>query len=305
MQRGLTMIYETDPKKEGKVLKVLQKKEKALEKHDRKGNVGKYVSTCLDQAQNYFKIYKKEQCIEKLNQAAGYCQAHPNVDLKGDYPFQLIPHSNALGTEIEKLYGFYFTLYNKFEELKNSQRINYWSQCTLVQTQEDAVKKTGTIIPIPFLVKIKKQRQYLGIFSHIGWVFATDNGISFLLTPTVIKLISQGSMSYQQTLKYYCAFPEIVEHNINRSDIVEARIVEHIVPRNKTSRIYSRQGILDIMIYNNSNLNILNLVIRDHKEMGIDNLTFRPDILASTNFSDIKKKLQKEFVDKVQSMKTM
>ena len=175
------MIYETDPKTEGKILKTLQKQDKALEKHDRKGNLGRYVSTCLDQAQNYFKIYKKEQCIEKLNQAAAYCQAHPNVDLKGNYPFELIPHSNALASEIEKLYDFYFGLYNKFEEMKKSKRILYGSQCMLVQTQEDAVKKTGTIIPIPFVAKITKQRQYVGIFSHIGWVFATDDDISSFL----------------------------------------------------------------------------------------------------------------------------
>ena len=295
------MVYETDPKKVGKILKGLEKQDKALEKYDTKGNLANYVSTCLEQAQNYFKIYKKEQCIEKLNQAVAYCHEHPNVDLPGKYPFQLISHSTALCTEIDKLYDFYFGLYNKIEELNNTKKIHYWHHCVFVETKEDVARKSGSIIPIPFIVAIQTTRSYSDVFSHAGWVFITDEGLSFLILPTIIMLTSSGPIVHN--LEFYCSAPHFNEFNLSWSEIANAQLVGHIYMGNTTVRLQTYQTNFDIMIYSFKPFNILNFTIGDHKELGVDNLVFRPSMFPSISMTYSEKGLQKDFHKKVQSMK--
>jgi hypothetical protein len=285
------------------VLKNIERQEKILIKLDKKNDLPRYVSTILDQAQNYFKIYQKENCIEKLNQAVGYCQSHPNVPIKGKYAFSLMDTSDSLATEIEKLYDFYFGLYNKYEDLSKSNKIHYQGQCVLAQSQSDILKKTGSVIPIPFIANIKKRRQYEDIFTHLGWVFATDSHLSFLLLPSVIILDSQGMMSSDQYLKCYCSFPEVIDIKLDYSQISDPFMVDHHVPKNKTVRMTTADRNIDIMIYENKHLNILNNWIVNQTKLEISNLVFTPSYQASLTFPYIKKGLQKEFIKVVTDLK--
>jgi len=295
------VIYETDQKKIDKIIKGIQKQDKALEKYNTKGNLTMYVSTCLDQAHNYFKIYRKEQCIEKLNQAVAYCHEHPNLDLPGKSPFQLISYSTALGNEIEKLYDFYFGTYNKIQELY-SKRVTYWSHCAFTETKEDVMRKSGTIIPIPFVVNIRKTRSYSDVFSHTGWVFGTNEGLTFLLLPSFITVSSSGPLVHN--LNFYCMAPELTEFNLSWPEIENAYIVNHVYPKNKSVRIQAKQTNFDIVIYNYKPLEILNSSIGDHRELGIDNLVLRPSSAFSfLSITDSKGALQKGFKEMIDGMK--
>jgi hypothetical protein len=297
----MAMIYDNDPKTVSKILKYIEKRDGALGKYDSKGNLTKYVSTCLQQAQDYFKINQKENCIEKLNQAVAYCHEHPNVPLNQKYPFELISNSNVLLNEIEKLYDFYFGLYNKIEELKSSKMVHYWSLCTFVETKKDVQRKSGTVIPIPLLATVTRNRIYGGVFTHLGWVFATDEDLTFLLLPSIITLVSSGPLAH--FLYCYCALPHVTEFHLKLSEIQNTSIVDHVYIRNKTVRIMTRETNYDTMIHAFSPLNVLNNTIGDHKELEINNLTFRHSLGSSYPVTDSKKKLQKEFIGKVQSLK--
>jgi hypothetical protein len=298
------VIYNTDPKVQASVLKEIEKQNNALVKYDTKGKFQKYVSTCLKQAQSYFKINKKENCIEKLNQAVAYCHEHPNVPLKGKFPFELIPNSSALLSQIDSLFDFYFGLYNKIEELTSSKRIHYMSQCIFAETKEDTVKKSGMIIPIPLLPNIRHTKTHFGVFTHIGWVFATDEDLTFIIMPSLILLTSSSPLDY--TLRYRCAFPTITEFNMRWQDIYNVYMIDHVVPHRKTVRIAdAHNNTFDVMVYSDQHLSVLEQKIADYKDMGINSLTFRDEPSIMQNFSDPKKKLQQVFIDRVQGMRGM
>jgi hypothetical protein len=173
----------------------------------------------------------------------------------------------------------------------------------MVRSHVDVSRKSGVVVPIPFLMNVKKRRQYNDVFSHYGWVFATDSGLSFLVFPSVIILDSHGMLSSDQYIKLYCAEPKVERLEYNYSEIGEPFLVENVIPKNKIVRVPTLGANLDIMIYESDKLNILNSIIGNHKTLEISSLVFKPSWTSSLDFPYIKKDLQKGFIKQVSTLK--